>query len=700
MTTTLHAGTTFLLSDDAGQVANGTEGLYFQDARFVSALELLIDGQALIPLSMLRPSPRESTYVATNPSLRGVTRDTLEITRRRRLTEDALNEKIDIANYGDGDASFDLQVKVDADFESIFQVKASMQTGHHQAPSDIASASAGRGWRFRYEANGKRLETEVAFSSAAVAPGDGAGGRFVVHVPRHGTWHLEVEIRLRVDGAASSSRAHPGRQREAPAEHARRLREKAPTLETDHAVLAAAYARASEDLIALRIKAAEAEGYEIAAGIPWYMTLFGRDSLIASYQSMLHDPSLARGTLRALAHLQGKREDPQTLEEPGRILHEYRSGIATSARRKVPRFPYYGTIDATPLFLIVVSEYVRATGDLELARELWDNVQRAVRWIGDHGDRDGDGFVEYAPGPGSWLHNLGWKDSDDSVRFRDGTIARPSIALVEVQGYVVDGLRRVAELARALGKPGADELDGRAERLARAIDERFWLEDRGMYAEALDGDKRRVDALTSNPGHLLWTRAVGDDRAAGIAKALLSPELFSGFGVRTMGSREGGFNPLSYHNGSVWPHDNSLIAEGLVRYGRDVELRALAEGLLAALSTYEQRRWPELYDGYDRATFPRPVAYPDANSPQAWATGAVLLLVRALLGISVDALRRTLVLHPIDVDGLSHLRLHGLRVGGAQLDLEVGFTDGAPRASVRGLPDGWTVEGASVAAAG
>jgi glycogen debranching enzyme len=697
MTTTLHAGTTFLLSDDAGQIAEGTHGLFFQDARFLSALELFIDDHPPIGLSRLRPSPSECTHVSTNPGLRGAVRDTLEITRHRRLREDALVEEIQIVNFGDADARFDLELKTAADFESIFQVKASMQTGRHQAPSDVASTRDGpQCWRFRYDSDGKRLETEVDFSAPAVTTGnEPRSARFAVHVPRHGRWQVKLEIHLRVDGKASSSRAHPDGDGHASTDHARHLREDATTIETDHPVLAAAYARASEDLVALRIKAAEAEGYEIAAGIPWYMALFGRDSLIASYQSMLHDPSLARGTLRALAHLQGTREDPETLEEPGRILHEYRSGIATSARRKVPRFPYYGTIDATPLFLIVVSEYVRATGELELARELWDNVERAVRWIDDCGDRDGDGLVEYAPGPGSWLHNLGWKDSDDSVRFRDGTIARPSIALVEVQGYVVDGLHRVAELARVLDRPGADELDARAERLARAIDERFWVEERRYYAEALDGDKHRVDALTSNPGHLLWARAVGDKRAAAIAQALLEPELFSGFGIRTMGSREGGFNPLSYHNGSVWPHDNSLIAEGLAHYRRDSELRTLAEGLLAALATYQHGRWPELFDGYDRATFPRPVAYPDANSPQAWATGAVLLIVRAMLGISVDALRRRLVLHPIGLDGLSHLRVHGLHVGGARVDVEVRFTDGTPRASVRGLPDGWKLEGTS-----
>jgi glycogen debranching enzyme len=690
--TTLHAGTTFLISDDAGQIATGTQGLFFQDARFLSELELLLDGQAPIPLSSLRPSPRESTHVATNPSLRGIVRDTLEITRRRRLTEDTLFEDIQITNYGDGDARFELDVKLAADFESIFQVKSSMQTGHHQAPSDIASARKEQGWRFRYDADGKRLETEVEFSSPPAAPGEGPGARFAVHVAPHDRWQARLAVHLRVDGKASSSRRRHDGRGDASADHARRLREGAPTIETDHRVLAAAYARASEDLVALRIKAAEAEGYEIAAGIPWYMTLFGRDSLIASYQSMLHDPSLASGTLRALAHLQGTREDAQTLEEPGRILHEYRSGIATSARRKIPRFPYYGTIDATPLFLIVVSEYVRATGDLDLARELWDNVERAVRWIDDYGDRDGDGFVEYATPAGSWLHNIGWKDSGDSVRHRDGTVARPSIALVEVQGYVVDGLRRVAELARALGKPGGDALDERAGRLVRAIHERFWLDDRHYYAEALDGDKRRVDALTSNPGHLLWTRAVTEGRAAAIAEMLLGPELFSGFGVRTMGSREGGFNPLSYHNGSVWPHDNSLIAEGLAHYRRERELRALAEGLLAGLATYGDGRWPELYDGYARAAFPRPIAYPDANSPQAWATGAVLLLVRSLLGLSVDALGRRLVLHPIGIDGLSHLRVRGLHVGGARLDVELRIAEGQPHVSVGGLPHGWKLE--------
>jgi YD repeat-containing protein len=697
MSTTLHAGTTFLISDDAGQVASGTEGLYFQDARFLSGLELFVDGQPPIALSTLQPSPRESVHVATNPELHGITRGTLGIARHRHLAEDALTEGIEIHNYGDSTATFDLDIRVAADFDSIFQVKSSVQSGRHAGHDDVnaSSADAGRRWRFGYDANGQRLETEVELSQAS-SPQGGEGGegggssaRLSASVPSRGSWEVQIRVKLSVDGGASSSTGSATAQ-EAAQHRKQRLRNEAPTLETDHPVLGPAYDRATDDLIALRIKAAEGQGYEIAAGIPWYMTLFGRDSLIASYQTMLHDPSLARGTLQALANLQGTREDRETLEEPGRILHEYRSGIATSVRRKVPRFPYYGTVDATPLFLIVVAEYARVTGDLDFVRGIWENVERALRYLIEHGDRNGDALVEYDPGPDSWLQNLGWKDSKDSVRFRDGSIARPSIALIEVQGYVVEAFRQIAKLMEALGKPGAGPLRDRAGRLASAIAERYWMDDRGYFAEALDGSKRRVDSLTSNPGHLLWARAIDPDRAARIADVLLSPELFSGFGVRTMGSGEGGFNPISYHNGSVWPHDNSIILAGLAHYRLDKHVRTLAEGLLSSLATYPGYRWPELFDGYDRATFPQPIAYPDANSPQAWATGAMMLLVRALLGLEVDATDRALILHPVAIKGASYLRVRGLHLAGARVDIEARFESGTPKVSVGGLPANWT----------
>ena len=447
-------------------------------------------------------------------------------------------------------------------------------------------------------------------------------------------------------------------------------------------------------MVALRLKAAEnLEGdYAIAAGIPWYMALFGRDSLIASYQSLLHDPALAHGTLTALARLQGTHVDAASEEQPGRILHEYRRYLSASTRRNIPKFPYYGTIDATPLFLVTLSEYTRTTGDLALARTLWPNVARAVDWIERYGDRDGDGFVEYATERGGFLVNEGWKDSVDSVRFADGRLARQPIALVEVQGYVADAFARVAELHQLVGDGGeAARLSRRADELRQAIAARYWLPARDTYAEALDGDKQRVDALTSNPGHLLWSGVVDGERARRVADTLLGDALFSGWGVRTMGASEGGYNPVSYHNGSVWPHDNSLLLAGLVRYRLDAQARRLAEALVATLAAEDDHRFPELLSGIARDDAPRPVAYPTANKPQAWASGAVLLLVRSLLGLDVDAARARVTLRPLAIAGVGRMTLRGLPIAGERATIDVSFGGDGPRVDVDGLGSRWSV---------
>ncbi len=431
--------------------------------------------------------------------------------------------------------------------------------------------------------------------------------------------------------------------------------------------------------------------YAIAAGIPWYMDLFGRDSLISSFESMLHDPALARGTLEALARLQGKKVDRVSEEAPRKILHEYRRGPLTPAARKlIPTYPYYGTIDATPLFLVTLSEYVHATGDLDQAERLWDHVGRAVEWMRRYGDRDGDGFLEYERDSDVGLVNQGWKDSNDSVRFRDGRIAKPSIALVEVQGYAYAARRRTAELARRLGHgEDAERLEEEAAALRRRIRERFWLEDRGFFAEALDGDKRQVDSLTSNPGHLLWTGAVSRDDAAAIAKVLLSDEMFSGWGVRTMGAREGGYNPVSYHDGSVWPHDNAIALGGLVRYGLRDEATRLAAALLDALGAFQDAEPPELFCGYPSREYGTPVRYPTACRPQAWASGAVTYLGRSVLGLDVDALEREVSVAPLALPGMTRLELKGIPAGGARIDVSVRVEDGRATADVRGLPKGW-----------
>ena len=388
------------------------------------------------------------------------------------------------------------------------------------------------------------------------------------------------------------------------------------------------------------------------------MALFGRDALIAAYQALPFYPEAAKGVLRPLARLQGEWVDPVRGEEPGKILHEHRPGVRSGAQDLIPGFPYYGTIDATPLFLELLGAVHLVTGDVGFARSLRENALRALDWLDRYGDQDGDGYFEYAPVDEAGLVNHGWKDSFDSVRFRDGTLARPPIALCEVQGYAYAARVGMAELFEALSEPKrAARLRADAVALRERFNRDFWLPDRGYYAQALDGDKRPVDALTSNPGHLLWTGLADDDKARLVAERLVSPELFSGWGVRTMATTERGYSPISYHNGSVWPHDTALIVAGLAGYGFVEEAVTVADGMLAALGQYPDHRLPEVFAGYDRAEAPFPVEHPMASRPQAWASGSVFLVLAAMVGLDLDApdLRGTAFLpsgvHRVCIDG-------------------------------------------------
>jgi glycogen debranching enzyme len=475
------------------------------------------------------------------------------------------------------------------------------------------------------------------------------------------------------------------------------VRSQAPILESDHDVLRHAYSQAVADLAELRLKGegdmAEEGAGAIAAGIPWYMDLFGRDSLIAAIESILQDPELARGTLLALARLQGKKHDRRTEEAPGKILHEYRAGpVPPVARKQIPGYPYYGTIDATPWFLVALSEHARVTGDLSLSRDLWPNVLAALEWISRWGDRDGDGFLEYQRDGDEGLRNQCWKDSEDSIRFRDGRLANPPIAVVEVQGYVLDAFERVAQLARHLGHSDvARDLAERAATLRRRIASAYWMDERSTFALALDEHKRQVDSLTSNPAHLLFSGAATPDQARRVARTLVSDELFSGFGIRTMGAREGGFNPMSYHNGSVWPHDTAIALAGLVRYGLVDEAAKVAEGFLSALAHFGRNQPPELFCGFARDESAAPVAYLQASKPQAWASGAVLLLVRCIVGVSIDALEKRVEVRPLPVAGLRNVSLRGIPVGEHRVDVHVDY-DRKPRVRIEGLPAGIAVD--------
>jgi glycogen debranching enzyme len=396
----------------------------------------------------------------------------------------------------------------------------------------------------------------------------------------------------------------------------------------------ALYLRSLIDLAALRFHPDTFPDASVpAAGLPWFMALFGRDSIITSYQSLPFVPELSATTLRLLAQSQGTKIDDFREEEPGRILHEIRFGEMTAFNER-PHSPYFGTSDATPLFLVLLDEYERWTGDAALVRELEPAARAALNWIDRFGDRDGDGYVEYERKHELGLENQCWKDSWNSILFSDATVAVPPIATCEIQGYVYDAKKRCARLARLIWKDEdlADQLEREAESLKKRFNEEFWIADRKFFALALDGKKRKVDSLTSNIGHLLWSGIVESEKVPEIVSHLMGPRLFSGWGIRTMGDGEAGYNPIGYHNGTVWPHDNSIIAAGLWRCGRRQEAADVVSGILIS-SRFFRFRLPEVFAGYSRKETGFPVEYPTASSPQAWAAGAPLLGIRVLLGM-------------------------------------------------------------------
>ena len=424
-------------------------------------------------------------------------------------------------------------------------------------------------------------------------------------------------------------------------------------------------ARSVTDLEALRV-AMRVDGESVhvpAAGLPWFMTLFGRDSLITSLQTLHVQPTMARDALRALAELQGTVDDPFLDEEPGKIVHELRAGELTALGRS-PHRPSYGSVDATPLWLVLLGEYWHVTRDDATVRALWPNVERALAWVRAPSSRDADApFLTYRTRSPLGLENQGWKDSGDAIRFRDGSLARAPIAVCEAQGYAVDAMRRSAELARHVldDEETASDLDASAATLAAAIDRHFWMDERGTYALALDADGRHVDAITSNPGHLLWSRVVPPERTRSVVEVLMGSPSWSGFGIRTMAAGERGYHPTAYHRGTVWPHDNAVIAMGFARAGAKEACARIADGLFAAARSCGYRL-PEAFAGYARSDTEDPVRYASAGDPQAWASGTPLLLLRAVLGLEFD--RGVPRIDPAVPASLGRIQIEGMHAGG------------------------------------
>jgi glycogen debranching enzyme len=662
----------FFVADRAGDFPahfDGELGFYHEGTRHLRWLELRLHGDRPLILSAEGSPANDRILIglanADLPTDDGpIPRNSIYIDRLVTLRAPHLVQALTISSYHDRRCVVTLEILFAADFRDVFEVR-----GMHRAQRGELLPERREGGHVRLAYHGRDdvvRFTDVRFEPA---PHTIASNRAVY------TLTLEPGAAQRVDVTVSAStRDEPP----SAAIAARTLRASAYGLaaesarvKTDNEVFSAFLQQSVADVQMLLTDTPE--GPVPYAGVPWYVAPFGRDSIITALQLLPYHAHVAAGTLRFLAARQGRAHDAFKDEEPGKILHELRLGEMANCR-EIPFIPYYGTIDATPLFVVLLTEYVRWTGDLALARELWPAAQAALAWMRDSGDRDGDGYLEYATQSSLGLANQGWKDSEDSVSHASGALADAPIALAEVQGYAYAALAGAAELADALGDREEAE---RRRREAAALFERFnrdfWLPQEEFYALALDGDKRPCAVVASNAGHCLWSGIVPEPRAPAVAKRLLADDMYTGWGIRTLSARARRYNPMSYHNGSVWPHDNAIAAAGLRRYRLGSLALTVATGLFEASRHFGQSRLPELFCGFTRRPGHGPISYPVACSPQAWAAGSGLQLLTTMLGLEADALagRLTLV-SPQLPPWLRDVEIYDLRVGSSSLDVAIG----------------------------
>jgi glycogen debranching enzyme len=674
-------GTLFLVTDRHGDIApRGARelGLFYQDTRHLSHLALTLENAELVHLSA------ETTHDAFNQvDLMVAGLDEGEFlddpqnflhVRRRQLLDGSLVEEITFTNFLGRAVEIDVTLSFDVDFADIFEVRGAKRPrrGQKQKPTLFES-----GVRFSYAGlDGVVYSTDLSIWPAPRLLAEDCA-KLSLRIPAGGSERVEIKVEPgKLSGERAQKSSSPPRPFAARIknliEETRTFREQSTRVSCDNALIQQALDQAVLDLYSLQV---DVDGDPIvAAGIPWFCAPFGRDSLIASYQALLLNPSLAIGSLRVLAKYQGKRFDEVSEEEPGKIFHEFRFGEMARAG-EMPHSPYYGSIDATPLFVILVDATYKVTADLDFLRSLLPNVLAALAFI-DARSQNATRFVSYQRRSARGLDNQGWKDSRAGVSFPDGERAEAPIALCEIQGYCVDAYERGSRILRVLGEVAlADAYRAKSLALRDLINEHFWLHDKERYAYAIDGRGRKLPTVVSNLGHLLWSRVPTPERAQRTAELLLRSESFSGFGIRTLSSDQAVYNPLSYHNGTVWPHDNALIAKGMANYRHTHYATAIFEGLVQALAYFSPPRLPELFCGMPRESG-NLVRYPVACSPQAWAAGAPFLLLQAILGIHADAPRGLLSIRnaslPPSVEWVS---FSGLRIGNARVDVRLRRVD-------------------------
>ena len=665
----------FLVADRRGDFPNvpGEFGFYVGDTRFLSLLELRLHGLRGIALNAgVSDDALEAAIDLTNPDMPlqphlVLPGRSMRLARRLTIFGPQLYHWLAVESFVQERHDLALTLSFAADFVDVFEVRGHPRPQRGEMLPREGDARVVRlGYRgldglrrtstLVFDPPPDRLDATGADYHLPLGPGD----RFELS--------LVVTANLEPDAAPRTLTFFDAAQRRrAPVE---RLSQEATRVRTNHDLFDHWLQRSRHDLHLLLTETAD--GFVPYAGIPWYVAPFGRDALITALQLLPFEPEIARGTLRYLARLQGTVDDAFTDQEPGKILHEYRRGEMATCR-EIPFIPYYGSVDATPLFVMLASAYLKWTDDVDFPREMWPAVERALAWMWATGEAQGRGFLAYARRSPVGLPNQGWKDSHDSVMYGDGRLAEPPIALAEVQGYQYAALLGAAAMAEALGRDAeVPALRARARRLQERFEADFWLPDEAFYALALDRDGAPCRVISSNPGHLLWTRIVSDSRAQIVARRLLQDDMFTGWGLRTLSSRERAYNPMSYHNGSVWPHDTALAAVGMREYGMNAQFLTLATGLFEAVLQFDDMRMPELFCGFPRVAGYAPTRYPVACSPQAWASGVVFQLIGAMLGLRPEAADNQITLARPTLPGwLTWIEIRGLRVSKSRLGMRV-----------------------------
>jgi len=670
----IHQGQTVLISEEDGQIGWPSErGLYFLDTRLISAWSIYANGAPWVLLNGGAIAYYAARIFLTNGDF--LTQDgpiaarTISLVISREI-DGGMHEDLDITNHGTTAVRFNLEVAPRCDFADTFEAKANKIIRRGQISTMWSPETQALSNTYR-NADFMRSVTITAVGAPALY----SNGRlsFQVELAPGASWHCCLRYDLADGGtvvpAPSDCVAHDAESRHA--ESLRDWQSRVLRITTSNEEYYRFFHQAIDDMAALRLPSLSGDHMVFlpAAGLPWFMAPFGRDSLIVSVQNIMVYPEFARGALEVLGGLQATERDDYRDAEPGKIMHELRYGELAHFKL-IPHTPYYGTADATPLWLITLHAAWRATGDRDLLERHLETAEACLTWIDQYGDRDGDGFQEYQTRSTAGYENMGWKDSGEAVMYPDGSLVRGPKALCELQGYVYDAWMRMAKMYEALGDPArADRLRVKAAKLFEQFNAAFWDEAGGYYAYALDGDKKQVLSVASNPGHCLWSGIVPPDRAARVVKRLMAPDMWSGWGIRTLSADHVSFNPYAYQLGSVWPHDNSIIATGFKRYGFHAEAARVARDISGAASHFQTNQLPELFAGVQKDGTNFPVQYLGANVPQAWAAGSAFLLLQAMLGVVPDAPHASLFIDPALPAWIPDVTLSNLRVGESVLSI-------------------------------